>query len=251
VRFFKHPATVIATVALFVAVGGGTAAYASGLINGSQIKNHTIAAKKLTKSAIKALHGKRGPAGPAGPAGPTGAAGPAGPQGPVGPQGPGGKIVTFDATATSTTPTPTALGTILGDTLSADCASDGAGGAALNILISPTDGSWDADYTGINETTTGTSFAGTVNVPAGTITSPVPVQLASAASGGNEEDQQYDFIQLGPAAGSMIWHGMATTNTASPTCHASIQYFPETTTALHGAAHAAAPTTSHVPLHLR
>src|SRR5579884_2421430 len=101
VRFLKHPATVIATVALFVAVGGGSVAYASGLINGSQIKNHTIAAKKLTKSAIKSLHGKRGPAGPAGPTGATGA------QGPVGPQGPGGKIVTFDATATSTTPTPT------------------------------------------------------------------------------------------------------------------------------------------------
>jgi hypothetical protein len=50
-----HPATVIAALALFVALGGGAAAYASGLISGSQIKNHSIAEKKLTKKAIKAL----------------------------------------------------------------------------------------------------------------------------------------------------------------------------------------------------
>jgi hypothetical protein len=83
-RFLKHPATVIATVALVIAVGGGTAAYASGLIDGSQIKNHSIAAKKLTKSAIESLRGKRGRTGPAGsrgPAGPSGATGAQGPQG--------------------------------------------------------------------------------------------------------------------------------------------------------------------------
>jgi Collagen triple helix repeat (20 copies) len=81
VTVLKHPATVIAIVALVVAVGGGTAAYASGLINGSQIKNHSIAAKKLTNSAIKSLHGQRGATGPAG------AAGAAGPQGIQGPKG--------------------------------------------------------------------------------------------------------------------------------------------------------------------
>lgn len=72
----KHPATIIAAVALFVAIGGGTAAYASGLISGSQIKNHSIPAKKLTKSAIKSLHGRRGPAGPRGPQGVQGPVGP-------------------------------------------------------------------------------------------------------------------------------------------------------------------------------
>ena len=69
----KHPATVIAAVALFVALGGG--AYASGLISGSHIKNHSIAAKKLTKGAVRTLHGQRGPRGPAGAAGPAGPAG--------------------------------------------------------------------------------------------------------------------------------------------------------------------------------
>ena len=86
-RFLKHPATVIATVALFVAIGGGTAAYASGLINGSQIKNHSIAAKKLTNSAIKSLRGHRGPTGPAGATGAQGATGSQGIQGPKGDTG--------------------------------------------------------------------------------------------------------------------------------------------------------------------
>jgi hypothetical protein len=80
----KHPATIIAAVALFAALGGG-AAWASGLISGSQIKNHSIAEKKLTKKAVKALHGQRGARGPAGAAGATGATGAAGPQGPPGP----------------------------------------------------------------------------------------------------------------------------------------------------------------------
>jgi hypothetical protein len=75
VKRLRHPATIIAAVALFVALGGGAAAYASGLISGSQIKDHSIAAKKLTNAAIKQLKGNRGPAGPAGPAGTAGTAG--------------------------------------------------------------------------------------------------------------------------------------------------------------------------------
>jgi hypothetical protein len=51
------PASVIALIALFLALGGGAAAYASGLISGSQIKNHSIAENKLTKAAIKDLGG--------------------------------------------------------------------------------------------------------------------------------------------------------------------------------------------------
>jgi hypothetical protein len=60
----KHPATAIATLALFVALGG-TVAVASGVISGSKIKNHSIAEKKLTKAAINGLHGQQGPAGTA------------------------------------------------------------------------------------------------------------------------------------------------------------------------------------------
>lgn len=103
-KHLKHPATIIAAVALFIAFGGGAAAYASGLINGSQIKNHSIAAKKLTKSAIKSLHGQRGPAGPAGPTGATGATGATGLQGPKGDTGSTGltgyKVVTTTTSST-------------------------------------------------------------------------------------------------------------------------------------------------------
>jgi hypothetical protein len=59
---------MVSLVALVVALGG--TAYASGLISGSQIKNHSIPAKKLTQSAITSLHGQRGPRGPRGPQGP-------------------------------------------------------------------------------------------------------------------------------------------------------------------------------------
>jgi hypothetical protein len=75
-KHLKHPATLIAALALFVALGGG--AWASVLMSGSQIKNHSIAAKKLTRHAIRTLRGRRGLRGPVGPQGPTGRRGPAG-----------------------------------------------------------------------------------------------------------------------------------------------------------------------------
>ncbi len=86
-KHLRHPATIIAAIALFVALGGG-AAWASGLISGSQIKNHSIASKKLTKKAIKQLKGNRGPKGATGAAGAPGAAGTPGAPGPPGPPGP-------------------------------------------------------------------------------------------------------------------------------------------------------------------
>ena len=103
----KHPATIIALLALFVALGGGSAV-AGSLLSGSKIMNHSIPQSKLTARAIASLSGRRGPAGPAGPTGLTGATGatgaqgprgatgapgaqgPAGPQGDTGPQGPQG-----------------------------------------------------------------------------------------------------------------------------------------------------------------
>jgi hypothetical protein len=85
----KHPATILAVVALFVALSGG-AAFASGLVSGSQIENHSIAAKKLTKSAIKSLRGRLGPRGPQGATGATGATGSPGAPGATGATGPQG-----------------------------------------------------------------------------------------------------------------------------------------------------------------
>jgi hypothetical protein len=56
VNQLKHPATIIAAVALFLALGGGAWAGATGLISGSKIKNNSIGVKKLTKAAVKSLH---------------------------------------------------------------------------------------------------------------------------------------------------------------------------------------------------
>jgi hypothetical protein len=50
------PAFVISLIALFVALGG--TAYASGLISGRQIIDHSIPAKKLTAAAVNVLQGR-------------------------------------------------------------------------------------------------------------------------------------------------------------------------------------------------
>jgi hypothetical protein len=99
-KSLKHPATIIALLALFVALGGGQAV-ASGLISGSTILSHSIQEWKLTPRAIKNLHGQRGATGPRGSAGPrgstgaqglTGATGLTGPMGPMGLAGPRGLV---------------------------------------------------------------------------------------------------------------------------------------------------------------
>jgi len=51
------PAFAISLIALFVALGGSTA-YASGLISGKKIIDHSIPAKKLTAAAVNALQGR-------------------------------------------------------------------------------------------------------------------------------------------------------------------------------------------------
>jgi hypothetical protein len=77
------PAVIVATMALAVALSGGTA-IAAGLVTSEQIKNGTIRMIDLHPSTAKALEGDRGPQGARGA---QGVAGPAGPQGPVGPAG--------------------------------------------------------------------------------------------------------------------------------------------------------------------
>jgi hypothetical protein len=141
-KALRHPATAIALLALFLGLGGG-AALAGGLISGSQIKNHSIAAKKLTRAAVNALRGQRGPAGQTGP---TGQAGPAGARGPAGPPGPvtttlpsgdtlrgefkidalasssasvAGTVISFGGYSLSSAPTPEAVG--LAGSPTADC----------------------------------------------------------------------------------------------------------------------------------
>jgi hypothetical protein len=209
VRRLTHPATLIAAAALFLALGGGAAAYASGLISGSQIKNYSIPAKKLTKSAIKTLRGKRGPAGA------------------TGPQGPGGQIVTYDAKA-SATPTQTTLGTFLGDTISASCSIPAAGQAQLNVFLQTASGSWSVDYSTVSDTNGNKlADAARANAPAGTYSTAKRVDTIKASAGGSDSDRQFEIVQTAPSPGSMRWHGAASTVSAK-TCHLSVEAIPET-----------------------
>lgn len=94
-RFIRQNA--IALLALFLALSG-TAFGAANLINGSQIKPHTIAKNRLTNTAIAQLKGSRGArgvqgaAGTRGPTGAQGAQGTQGTQGVQGNQGPPGPV---------------------------------------------------------------------------------------------------------------------------------------------------------------
>lgn len=88
-------ANVIATLALFVGLGGG--AYAATQlpresVGTQQLKAEAVTPAKLSDGAKKGIDGPRGPAGPRGE---VGARGESGPQGPGGPQGPAGPSDAF------------------------------------------------------------------------------------------------------------------------------------------------------------
>lgn len=127
-------AIVAAVVAALVASGATYAA--TGAINGRQIRNHSIAAKKLTRGAIRHLHGRRGPRGPAGPAGATGATGArgaTGATGATGPQGPAGVIDLAKLSRIDSGPATVATGTT--GTATANCPSgDRVVGGGFTII---------------------------------------------------------------------------------------------------------------------
>jgi Collagen triple helix repeat (20 copies) len=82
-------ATLIAVLALFVALGGTSFAAVSKLlpknsVGSGQVINGSLQTGDLSSRAVAALKGNRGPQGPRGT---TGTSGPAGPQGATGPQG--------------------------------------------------------------------------------------------------------------------------------------------------------------------
>jgi hypothetical protein len=90
-------ANVIATLALFLALGGSGAWAATTISAGSvgtlQLKNGAVTGSKVSEGSLLAKDFMAGqlPAGPAGPAGPEGAPGPAGAKGSTRLQGPAGK----------------------------------------------------------------------------------------------------------------------------------------------------------------
>src|SRR5438552_3144348 len=87
-RFPPSPATVIASIALLVALGGTSLAAVKALapansVNSAAVINHSLLPIDF-KTPPKGPKGATGPAGPAGPAGAAGAAGATGPAGAAG-----------------------------------------------------------------------------------------------------------------------------------------------------------------------
>jgi hypothetical protein len=84
-------ANVVATLALFVALAGGTAFAATHLsknsVGSKQIKKAAVTPAKLSKAAKSTLTGATGATGPQGPKGDSGATGPKGDPGEMGPKG--------------------------------------------------------------------------------------------------------------------------------------------------------------------
>jgi hypothetical protein len=89
------PATVIACIALTVALSGtgyAVTALPRNSVGAAQLKNNAVNSAKVRNGALRAADFAAGqlPYGPAGPAGAQGPQGVAGPQGSAGPQGPAG-----------------------------------------------------------------------------------------------------------------------------------------------------------------
>jgi hypothetical protein len=131
-------ANVMATIAVFVALGGASYAATrlpSNSVGTSQIKDRAVTLGKIGTSARRSLRGATGARGAAGAAGAQGSGGSQGPQGATGATGDSGAT---GATGTATIPSPPAS-TLLADfTSSAPCATDATHLCQSTSL--PTDG---------------------------------------------------------------------------------------------------------------
>src|SRR5687768_12918114 len=96
--------SVVATIALFLALGGTVYAATQlpkNSVGPKQLRKDAVVSSKVKKGSLlpsdfKASLIPRGPEGPAGDRGPAGPQGPSGPQGPTGPQGPGAVKLYFN-----------------------------------------------------------------------------------------------------------------------------------------------------------
>ncbi len=159
---------VLATLALFFALGGTAYAGAQALVTGSQVKDgsltgadladRTIDVNKLTGAAVSLLKGARGAAGTAGPAGPSGQAGPAGAPGPTGATGATGPAGATGAAG----PAGTAIAL-------ASCAKTEAQSVADDSSFHTI---WSIDFTaGARQLFIPTGSIGNANIPGGCTTS--------------------------------------------------------------------------------
>jgi hypothetical protein len=225
---------VVALVALFAALGGG--AYAAlklpaNSVGPAQLKKGAVTPPKLSPAAKTALS-KPGPKGETGARGLEGPRGDAGPKGEIGPKGDTGtaapgaaSILNWDEAA-SATPVLKTIGTMLGDTFSAECGIPGAGEAEAKVYLQTSDGSlrWDVG-TEVTENGTIEGRSTNVNKPMGTILVPTLVAGATATAG-NASDHHSEIVQLAPVHGYLNVHTTASTQSSAQTCHVSVMGFP-------------------------
>jgi hypothetical protein len=226
-------ANVVSSVCLFLLLGGGAAFAAKQLAKNSvgtkQIKKEAVTPIKLSHAAKSTLTGPAGPKGPKGANGATGPRGPkgdAGAKGDVGPQGPGATTLTYDAAA-SASPTPTAVGTVLGVTFSAECSIPLVGQAEVKLFVVTSNGSlrWDVG-TEATDNSTNEGRSTSVNAPVGTILAPTQIAGATANAGGSQSDHNSQIVELAPARGYLNLHVTASTQNSTQTCHVSVMAFP-------------------------
>ncbi len=227
------PAMLVALVALFVALGGG--AYAAlalpkDSVGAAQLKKGAVTPTKLSPAAKAALSkpgpkGETGARGPEGPKGEPGPKGETGTKGDTGAAGPGAQILSWDETAAAT-PIRKTVGTVLGDTFSAECLIPGAGEAEVKLYISTSDGSLRWDIGG--ESTDGSTNVGrgaSLDVPAGILLTPMQLGGATATAGGSSSEHNSQIVQLAPVRGYLNLHETASTQSSTQTCHVSVMAF--------------------------
>jgi len=224
---------LVALVALFVALGGG--AYAAlalpkNSVGSAQLKKGAVTPVKLSPAAKTALsrpgpNGEAGPRGPEGPRGDPGPKGDTGAAGDTGATGPGAQILSWDEAA-GATPVRKVIGTVLGDTFSAECLIPAPGEAEVKVYVLTGDGSlrWDIG----SESTDGSTNMGraaNLNVPAGTLLTPTQFGAATATAGGSSSDHNSQIVQLAPVRGYLDLHEIASTQNSAQTCHVSVLAF--------------------------
>ncbi len=136
-----RPATIVALVALFVALGGtGYAAFAvpRNSVGSAQVINGSLQKSDLSKRTVAALKGNRGPRGlrgPSGGQGPTGAQGSAGAQGTTGATGPAGPQGATGPQGVQGLPGPTAVWTGYGYPSGTTSVVPSTGGAVAHLTF--------------------------------------------------------------------------------------------------------------------
>jgi len=221
------PALVVAVVALFVALGGTTYAATSlsknsvgteqlkkNAVTGPKIKNGAVTQQKISKATVAALRAGSG------------------------------SILTFDATATAS-PSPTTLGTALGDTWAAECVLD-SGHADLVVFLKTSDGSWHWEIgQEIGGSGTATVNAFDTSIPAGTLSASQQVGQDDGGTAPNDYELDDEGVQLAPVAGYMSLH-IAVVDTTAPAhvCHMTIDAIPQKVTGTSALKHSGATQTS-------